>query len=296
MSLLKKSKLALGYLLAGVRQKLVGAHVEAFLVATRNGRLLVPSLDLGVGKDLAFRGEYDWEKLERLFDTLRAEDKVLVVGGHVGAVAIPVSKRSKMVHIVEANPRTADLLQFNLQINEALNCVLHRFAAGARDGEMSFLMSAHNTGGSKLVLSEAVLDRWEYTYDHPDMVAVPVKSLDHALGETRFDVVVMDVEGAEYQAMQGMRQILCGARVFLVEVIPNHLRDMAGLSVRQFLSEIWGFGFNRALVLSEGAAVEFGADESSRLAEEIVRSSDRHLCDVIFLRCGDRIGAKGDEG
>ena len=62
--------------------------------------------------------------------------------------------------------------------------------------------------------------------------------LDELLPGESFDVVLMDIEGSEYFAFLGMQRILTYAMVLQVEFIPHHLRNVAGVSVAEFLKPI----------------------------------------------------------
>jgi hypothetical protein len=62
--------------------------------------------------------------------------------------------------------------------------------------------------------------------------------LDELLPGETFDVVLMDIEGSEYFALQGMQQILASAAVLQVEFAPHHLQFVANVSVADFLATI----------------------------------------------------------
>jgi isocitrate dehydrogenase kinase/phosphatase len=67
---------------------------------------------------------------------------------------------------------------------------------------------------------------------------VSAAPLDELLPGELFDVVQMDIEGSEYFAFLGMQRILTAAIVLVVEFIPHHLRNVAGISVAEFLKPI----------------------------------------------------------
>ncbi len=56
--------------------------------------------------------------------------------------------------------------------------------------------------------------------------------------DRQFDLVVMDIERSEYYAPQGMERILTSRNCLIVEFVPHHLSNVAGISVRQFLEPI----------------------------------------------------------
>ena len=70
----------------------------------------------------------------------------------------------------------------------------------------------------------------------PETVSVEAVRLDDYLEHEGFGLVVMDIEGSEYFALQGMQRILKGSRALAIEFLPHHLKNVSRVSVQQFLS------------------------------------------------------------
>ncbi|MGC3991702.1 MAG: hypothetical protein QM796_18825 [Chthoniobacteraceae bacterium] len=102
-----------------------------------------------------------------------------------------VSKPCEEVTAIEANQETFNLLQKNALLNVGTNCDLHNIAVSDKAEALDFLASTANSGGSK---------------------QRPI------------------VNGSEILALKGMPHLLEQTRVFTVEFIPHHLRDMSGAS------------------------------------------------------------------
>lgn len=230
----------------------LGSHVFAVVARTQNGLFAVDPEDCEVGGQLRTRGTYGSDELERLRPHITPNSKVLVVGAHVGALAIPISKTCKKVVAIEANPATFRLLTINIALNAAVNCHAINVAASNKQEEIGFLLSRANSGGSKRVpLIKSPL----YYYDNPETITVAAASLDEFLDEKYFDVVVMDIEGSEYFALGGMQKILSSCRLLVVEFLPHHLKNVSGVSVDQFLSMI-GPHFSRMTVPSRRCSMK----------------------------------------
>jgi FkbM family methyltransferase len=205
------------------------------LVTEANGMfLLAPKDDVGVGRRLSFNGSYDSGNLERYQRLLGPETRLLVVGAHVGSIMLPLAKSVYEVVGIEANPEVFQLLQMNVAVNGLTNCQLYNVAASDEECSLEFLASKTNSGGGKLVPRER---RLEFVFDNPQTITVRGAPLDDELsGE--FDVVLMDIEGAEYRAMAGMQRILSGASTFICELLPNHLEHAAGCTFDEFVARI----------------------------------------------------------
>lgn len=232
---------------------LLGGYVDKVVVRSGNSQFVVSLADNGVGRTMMKLGAYSPEELEVLDKILSKTSKVLVVGAHVGGLAVPISDRCASVTCIEANPDTFELLELNKKINGADNITLYNFAAGEKKGELEFLLSTDNSGGSK----RYPIDKQEmYFYDAPKVVSVPMRALDEELPDD-FDVVVMDIEGSEYFALQGMQKIISRAQVLIIEFIPHHLKFVANIDVETFLEPI-SKHFERLEIPSQGRSVESG--------------------------------------
>jgi FkbM family methyltransferase len=271
--------------LGKLRRWTIGPYGVAVLSRTENGLLLTPAGDLMVGRRLCFNGRYDPELLGFFLQSCEAAFQVLFVGAHVGALAVPVAKRVRKVTSVEANPTTLELLRMNVVLNGLQNMEIHGFAAGDRNGDVSFLASRLNSGGSGLEMGE--WGRWAYVYDKPEKITVQMKRLDDAFPDACFDLIVMDIEGAEAIALRGMSNLLKRSRGLLIEVFENHLRRVAKVSNDEFLSLLAPF-FDEAVILPEkprkGESVSSAPYSRSAFPEMMLECCRRGTANVMFLK------------
>lgn len=231
----QRLKLAIQTWGGAILKRVLGSHVHALIVKSQNGLFAVDPEDLGVGGILRMKGEYGLSEIARLKGSITSESRVLIVGAHIGTLAIPISRLCKELVAIEANPNTFDLLKMNIALNAASNCRAINIAASDKDENIEFLLNRANSGGSKRVPK---IKQLMYYYDHPKMISIKAVSLDKYLEEKEFDLVVMDIEGSEYFALKGMQQILSNAKVLIVEFLPHHLKNVGGITVAQFLSVI----------------------------------------------------------
>lgn len=86
------------------RESVLSDFGEGVLAKTKNGLLVVEAGDFAVGRKLLDRGEYDYAEILWLKKYLKSEDaNLVVVGSHIGAVLIPISKQCKSVIAFEAD-------------------------------------------------------------------------------------------------------------------------------------------------------------------------------------------------
>ena len=185
-------------------------------------------------------GSYNSEEIAQLRNCIRSKDSVLLVGAHIGSLAIVISGFCERLCCVEANKHSFKLLKANVRLSGRANIACHNFAAGHRMGLAKFLHNRENSGGSKLLLREPAADD---IYDLPQVLDVPMKALDEFF-EKKIDVVIMDIEGGEAGAIQGAQRLLKTARIFVLEFIPRHVESFSGLDMEGFCDLLLDLGFD----------------------------------------------------
>lgn len=209
----------------------LGRYSAGVLAQTPSGLFLADPEDWVVGRSLLQHGSWSGDELERLEPYLTPERRVLVVGAHIGSLAIPIARKVQQVVAIEANPDTFRLLEWNVRLNGCTNLELHHYAASDQPGYIRFLLSRANSGGSK---REPAIKAHMYYYDQPRTIEVAAWPLDDKLAGRTFDLALMDIEGSEYFALRGMASILQNLRAIQIEYLPHHLKNVAGISPAQF--------------------------------------------------------------
>ena len=216
-------------------QNSLGKDVKAIIVETKNGTFAVEPADLEVGAKLREKGEYGIDEIKRISQFIDRNSTVLIVGAHIGSLAIPIAKTCSKVVAIEANPNNFKLLQTNVKLNNTSNITLHNIAASNKQEIIKFQLNTVNSGGSKRV---PVTNHYMYTYDNPEVIEVEAYALDTYLSNEDFDLVFIDIEGSEYFAMQGMADILGKTKSLIVEFLPHHITNVAGVKLVDFLGNI----------------------------------------------------------
>lgn len=216
-------------------KKRLGEDNPELTVSTKNGTFVVDAGDLEVGAKLKERGEYGIDEINRISQFINNQSSVLIVGAHIGSLAIPVAKMCLEVIAIEANPNNFKLLQTNIKLNNVSNIITHNIAASEREETIQFQLNTVNSGGSKRV---PVNNHYMYTYDNPEVINVQAYALDDYLSNKSFELVLIDIEGSEYFAMRGMEKILSKTKTLIVEFLPHHITNVAGVELADFLDNI----------------------------------------------------------
>ena len=217
-------------------RKKLGKNIKAIITESENGLFAVDPEDLEVGQKLR-SGGFGVDEVERLKTFINKKSKVLIVGTHIGALAIPLSKHCREITAIEANPNTFELLEINLHLNHAKNIIPHNIFANESHEKVEFLLNTVNSGGSKRKPKKS---SFLYDFDNPEIIELESHKLDDYLPEHDYDLVLLDIEGSEYFAMKGMKDILSNCKTLVVEFLPHHLKNVADIDVETFLSVLPG--------------------------------------------------------
>ena len=215
-------------------KKKLGKNVRAIITESQNGLFAVDPEDLEVGQKI-LSGGFAINEINRLKSYIDSESNILIVGTHIGSVAIPLSNHCKSVTAIEANPNTFELLLINIQLNNVKNINPHNVFANDKHEKVEFLMNTVNSGGSKRKPKNS---NFLYEYDNPKSIQLDSIPLDEYLVGEKFDFILIDIEGSEYFAMKGMEKILSQCSTLVVEFLPHHLKNVAGVNVEEFISVI----------------------------------------------------------
>ena len=215
-------------------RKKLGQNIKAIITESENGLFAVDPEDLEVGQKLR-SGGFGIDEVERLKTFINKNSKVLIVGTHIGSLAIPLSKHCKEITAIEANPNTFELLEINLHLNHAKNIIPHNIFANESHEKVEFLLNTVNSGGSKRKPKKS---SFLYDFDNPEIIELESHKLDDYLPEHDYDLVLLDIEGSEYFAMKGMNDILSHCKTLVVEFLPHHLKNVAGVDVDTFISAL----------------------------------------------------------
>jgi len=213
-------------------RKKLGNNIKAIITQSENGIFAVDPEDLEVGQKLR-SGGFGIEEINRLKQYISIDSNILVVGTHIGSLAIPISKLCKHVTAIEANPKTFELLEINIELNKIKNMTSHNIFANDKKEKVEFLLNTVNSGGSKRKPQKS---NFLYEYDNPEIIELESHRLDDYLENKNYDLILMDIEGSEYFAMKGMKEILENCKTLVVEFLPHHLKNVAGIDVETFLS------------------------------------------------------------
>jgi FkbM family methyltransferase len=211
---------------------LVGRRFERFELDVDGVRLA--GIDLA---QLHYVRELREQRREQTFVQLLsaavpAGGRVLEGGAHLGFVTVHAARAAGpdgRVVVFEPNPAVHGILRENLAANGVAGRVdVHAAALGARTGRTRLYASGDTS--SLFVAAPAA-----------EPVDVEVVRGDDAV-EGRVDVIKLDIEGGELEALRGMTRLVAGAQAIFLELNPE-LLAAAGSSSAELLAWLEDHGF-----------------------------------------------------
>lgn len=175
----------------------------------------------------------DYEKPEREFcrNLIRCDDRICELGGCLGVVSMVINRRlgTPNLHlVVEANPNLIPLIERNRSRNGGQFTLLHAAAGNGDALEMDL--------GSGLLTSSGLAD----ARDRTAVQGVTLDELWHLHGP--FNVLVMDIEGAEKMVLQECFDSWKSCRLIIVEWHPSLISQE---SVDEACERLQRHGFQR---------------------------------------------------
>ncbi len=263
----------LSHRLDGIESSLAALHASRYpngplyfgdhtaLVATRWGaKMLVDTRDAAIAPWIVLDGLWESHVTEWLQQTLRSGQMFVDVGANVGYFTLLggqlVGPQGRVVS-VEAHPGLAELLRRNVILNGLYGYVTtwHR-AAWSSATSLQLHQRLNFSGASSIgAIGQEALDRLGDTEEMIEVQAVPLDDLLEGLPPV--DVLKMDIEGAELQALTGLSRTLDTSRDISVmfEWAPA-LIEAVGDKAEALVDLLEGHGFGFRLLEDDHSPIE----------------------------------------
>lgn len=221
-----------------------------------------------------------------LIRTLTQNDVFLDIGAHYGYFSLLASTivgEGGQVISYEAAPKTYQVL--NQNASKVRNIAVHNNAVSDTEGTLSFyefpnLYSEYNT----LDVSQFENEEW---YKKAQPQEVKIKSIimdDFLTGNIKPQLIKIDVEGAEYKVISGMRNHLRNdSPIIIMEYLSADRGNQEHIEAEQLLQSL---DYNSYIITKEGK-LQLVDDISQYLSGHNMESDN-----IVFVK-GERQGIKG---
>jgi FkbM family methyltransferase len=221
-----------------------------------------------------FGEEREVHVVRHILKNMRSSRCFVDVGANLGfysLIAAKAMKTGRMVHAVEMDAENVGRIEHAVKLNGVDNVIVHQLALGRRESEVTYYRVASSTHTLGVPESEKT---------ELQNVQVRMTSLDRLAKEFNLspDLIKIDVEGAEFEVLKGMTDILgTNAPKVYMEVHLHHGRGSL---------ELFGGSLGDILRVFEEGGYEVSAlnlDASGRSVDVPLRSSDPQPTESLML-------------
>jgi FkbM family methyltransferase len=182
---------------------------------------------------------------------------IVDVGANQGIYTLSISRQASTgkVFAFEPDPRLFATLKNNIERNHVQNVFLFNAAAASRPSKLLLRPGSLNRGDNRIVQSAD---------GSTDAIEVTAVTLDSVIPDHRVDLMKIDVQGFEFDVLQGAVQIIQAnpALLILFEFWPHGLR-LSGASPEELLKLLQETGFSLFRFNSKLAFEPFTYDPAS---------------------------------
>lgn len=160
----------------------------------------------------------------------------LNIGSHIGSVCLPISLCINNVTAIEAHPRTYTHLCKNIVLNNITNIKTINIAVGNSEEDVYFMSDEkicpveninrvkNNSGGMHVFTENDIKNNIRSAFLADRKIKHKVNKLDN-LKIDHFDIMLVDIEGFEYEFLLGARtEITKNMPIIIIEIWNNSKR------------------------------------------------------------------------
>lgn len=252
------------------RRGLMRSDVTApALVEFAGYKLYASPDDIAVGRHIV-QNSYEPEVAAIFRRLLRAGMGVLDLGANVGyftMLAAHLVGPSGFVLAVEPNPDNTRLLEASRQLNGFQHVTVTQLAAGRQLGLLT--LNATHSNGTTSTLQTGL----DGVLAARPVACAPMDLLVPA--ERRVDLLKIDVEGAEYNALLGAKRLLDRDQpAIITEFSPSLLQGISGINGPGYLSWLHELGYGIWVIHGDGELEQAGQDAEVVMAAYARRGTD----------------------
>ncbi len=211
------------------------------ILKIEEGELELDQSDVAVSGSLAL-GSFEETEVDMFREKLETGMTVIDIGANIGYYTIIAGKRigvNGKVFAFEPEENNFSLLTRNISLNKLNNVAIFKIALADKTGEKSLYLDDNNRGHHSLSSQKPETEK---------RVMVMTDTLDNILeksGSLRVDLIKMDIEGAEFLALEGMAKTLASnpELIIFTEFYPQAIGRL-GRSPLQFLKNLVKLGFS----------------------------------------------------
>jgi FkbM family methyltransferase len=257
---------------------------HSFVVSTVHGTVIAGDTTDLIQRYIYYFGLWEPNLTRFIERRLRRGDVFVDVGANIGYYSLLASRlvgKEGSVIAIEASPSIFEALSANLGRNTANNVRALNVAASHAEGKIPvYRACAENIGKTSTIPHTDAAMQYEC-----DVRAAPLTALLSSADVQRTRLVKIDVEGAEWSVVEGMRPLLSNSRSDLelvLEVSPRYLAQQSH-SAEQLMRVMSDEGFFGYHLANDYSVTDYLPPRRERRPQRI-RKEITEQTDVVFSR------------
>lgn len=212
----------------------------------QGNKMILDLKDRGISRELALYGVHEKASTEQIKKLLTPGMKIVEIGANIGYYVLIEAKlvgKKGYIYAFEPSPYNFNLLKRNINLNNYRNIEIHQKAIGSQNEKAKFYI-ANRSNLSGFIKRENM--KYMYKNDGSDIIEVDVVKLDDFLKEKKIDLIRMDIEGFEKEALNGMKVVLNSKnspKYLFIEIHSKllHKKNSSGKEIIRYLER---FGYS----------------------------------------------------
>jgi len=188
---------------------------------------------------------YEPEETKLIKQLVKPDWVCMDIGANIGYFTLLMGKQCKYVYAFEPEPSNFEMLKQNITLSD-IDATLYKEAVGDKNGTMPLYLCTSNNGMHRLYKSKWCNESTDtYVYcTQLDEYKFP-----------KINLIKMDIEGAEFGALQGMVELL-------IKDHPTIIMEFHPMSIKEYGADprkIWEFliKLNYTISIIPGNEVEY---------------------------------------
>lgn len=219
------------------------------------------SLDEWIQQQIYFLDYFDKNGIEFLRKNLRKDSVFFDIGANIGCYSLIAAKLTRdegKVFSFEPVKNISNRLNYNMKLNNFKNVVIEKkavfnkseklklFVSGAENQGMSSIFHHDTESGNTEIVDAVILDDY-------------VKSIDLK----RLDIIKIDIEGAEYFAIEGMKNTLKSFKPIIIMEISEDVLKNSSVNKSDILELMQSLNYQQKALSEEGETMDMSTNTNN---------------------------------
>ena len=208
--------------------------------------------------------DYELPTLRFIKEIINEQFTIFDIGSNIGFMSLVFANKVKKIYAFEAESNNFNDLISNIHLNSFKNIFAFNIAITNEDKLITFyVVEGNNSGIHSTLLNKSLPQK---------SIQVQGISIDSFVSQNniqKVDLIKMDIEGAEMDAIWGMQHLLSRDKPIIITEMAAEQQNLNGVSIKSFKLNLAQLGYNSYKITKTGKLLTSSIDEF-HLSDNIV--------------------------